>query len=123
MKKLVKSSTNVNAATAYTDSFTYTRGRQKFSVHTAYSADPDKFQCQISEIHPYDLTDYAWAKKDQPASAAIVHNRKVVKRIPVPEWDEDSYETADEYCDDVIDTMCVQLKRFNSQFEPRIDHI
>lgn len=122
MKKLIRSSTSVRASVQYDNSFTYTRSKQKFSVKTKYEDDPDSFQCQVSEIHPYDLAEYAWAKKDAPVSASIFKEGKKLKSIPLPEWDEDIYEDADEYLNEVIDRICVALLHVNASVESRIDH-
>lgn len=108
--------------TTYTDYASVERGNQRFSVHYAYDNNPDLFQCAVSEIHPYDLAEYAWAKKDRPTSAAIIKNGKRISWIDLPEYDEDAYETADEYIDEVIDRMCVALRRANKGVQPQIDH-
>lgn len=130
MKRYIKSSNQsnsnksvyVSASTKYTDHDVYTHGRHKFSVYFKNSDDPANFECQVSEIHPYDLAEYAWAKKDAPASASIIKNRKVIDTIPVKEYDEDAYEEDSEYINDVIDQICIELMRINDKVEPRIDH-
>lgn len=123
MKKYVRSSKAVKAASEpYDNRFTYTRGNQKFAVYTFNEYDPDSFKCQVSELHAYDDADYAWGEKDRPNSVAIYQGGKRIKRIQVPEWDADMYETENEYYDEVIDRICVALRNINRGVEPRMMH-
>jgi len=118
-KSTIQSSTD----TTYTDRFNYRLGgTSRFSVYTKYADDPERFQCQISEIHPYDLAEYYWIKKDQPASAKVIKNGKVAGRIELREYDEDDYEDSNEYIRDIVEYMCRELMSYNSKIEPRIDH-
>lgn len=120
--KDVSSSIKASYAGGYTDHFNYSRGGTKFSIYSKYTDDPYNFQCQITEIHPYDDADYYWVKKDGPASASLIKNNKRVGYIDIDEYDEDYYETPGEYIDDIIDYMCVELKNYNKTVEPKIIH-
>ncbi len=111
----------ITASTTYTDHWTYTRNNQKFHVKAKYIDEPEYFQCQISEIHPYDLAEYVWVKKDSPVDATFYQKGKNIGSISVPEWDEDDYEDATEYVNEVVDMLCVELRHMNKQIEPRID--
>lgn len=132
MKRLIKSSQklasyrkSINASVdySYTDHYKFKRGAQQFSIYTKYADDPDRFQCQITELHPYDLADYYWIKKDQPAAAKVIDPKgHLVGRIELAEYDEDSYEDANEYIRDIIDYMCTELRGYNRNIKPRIDH-
>ena len=118
MKRYIRSS----VTNSYTDHFNYNyKGLYNFSIYSKYDNDPEKFQCQITEIHPYDLAEYAWIKKDQPASASVIKNGKRIGYIELAEWDEDWYEDEDEYIRDIIDYMCDQLIAWNAKVEPIID--
>ena len=129
MKRLIRSSTMssknrlayVKSSTSYTGHYVYTWGNQKYSIYFKNADDPANFQCQVSEIHPYDMAEYAWARKDGPASASIIKNRKVINTIDVPEYDEDNYEEDSEYLNDVIFDMCKALRDTNARVKPVID--
>lgn len=102
-------------------SFTW-RGQIKIAVHDNDPSWPGEYVCQVSEIHPYDDADYAWAKKDGPASAKIIQNGKTVKTINLPEWDEDAFETEDEYYDLVVDIMVNAIRGINKSISSRVLH-
>lgn len=125
MKRLIKSSRMLSASqtsTSYTDHSVYARGPYKFSVYFNHADDPENFQCQVSEIHPYDMGKYYWMKKDQPASAKVIDSDgHVIGYLELREYDEDDYEDATEYINDIIDYMCVELRGYNRNVEPMID--
>lgn len=124
MKRYLRSSKVVEASVdqTYTDRFNFRRGNQKFSIYTKYADDPEKFQCQITEIHPYDLAEYYWIKKDQPAIAKVIDPRgRVAGYIEVREYDEDDYEDSNEYINDILDYMCTELRGYNKNIKPVID--
>ena len=130
MKKFIKSSRNLSrrkiiaaSANDYTGRFTYNRGGQKFIVYTKYENDPYSFQCQITEVHPYDDGEYFWVKKDAPASATVYTDAgKRYGYIEVDEYDEEFYESPEEYIDAIVDYMCSELRNYNRNVEPRIIH-
>lgn len=97
-------------------------GQVKISVHDNDPKWPDEYVCQVSEIHPYDDADYAWAKKDSPVSAKIIQNKKVIDTIQLPEWDDDSFEDENEYYNDVIDMMARAIRKINKNVKSKIIH-
>lgn len=123
-KELKNNSIKASATKDYTNHFTYNRSGQQFSIYSKYNDDPYNFQCQITEIHPYDDADYYWVKKDGPASASVIYEGtgKKVGYIDVDEYDEDYYDTPEEYIDAIIDYMCVELRNYNRNINPKIVH-
>ena len=123
MKKLIKSSTTVQASTAkdYDEHTTLFHGRQKFSVYLKNSDSP-MFSASVSEIHPYDEAEYTWAKLSSNGSVAFYNNGKLVDRMQMHAYDEEDYEDVNEYVNDILDTIMVALMDYNSSVTPRIDH-
>ena len=129
MKRLIRSSTMsssnhsayVKSSTSYTDHDIYTWGNQKYSIYFKNADDPANFQCQVSEIHPYDMAEYAWAKKDGPTSATVYKNGKKLRTVDIKEYDADDYEEDSEYINDVIFDLCKALKDINKGVKPIID--
>lgn len=117
MKKLIVSST----LSEYDRNFVYNLGKQSFSVKVSESDDPYEFRFQISEIHPYDLTDYAWAKKVSPMEVNFYDDGKVIDRMTVPDYEEDDFESIGDYYQMVIDNVCEELRSINKSKNPRID--
>lgn len=122
MKRYIRSSQTPKYKHEYTDHMVYTWGPRKYSVYFKNADDPENFQCQVSEIHPYDDAKYTWAKKDSPAGATLYRNKKLVDTIAVKEYDEDDYEDENEYINDVIVDICRALKEANKDVEPRMVH-
>ena len=122
MKRYIRSSETPKYKHDYTDHEIYTWGKQKYSVYFKNADDLEHFQCQVSELHPYDDAKYTWAKKDSPASATLYRNGKAVKTIPVVEYDPDNYEEDNEYIDDVIFSLCKALKEANKDVKPIMIH-
>lgn len=117
MKKLIKSSKESG------EYFRYDRGRDSFSVHI-YDSDPIHLKFQVSEIHPYDLAKYAWARCGYKGALYVefIKNGKVIDSMQMHYYDEEDYEDETEYVNDIIDRVCVELADMNSTVEPIIDH-
>ena len=123
MKRIIKSST---ALELYS---TFKQGRKRFAVHynnidNSPTADPmsmlRQFKAQVSEIHPYDDADYAWAD----LSKGVVNYYRSNKRI-----DTSYYGTSDdmdveneEWCDAVLYAVAENLTDLNRDVEPRMMH-
>jgi len=127
MKRLIRSSQKIRKKTikasstnGYTDYHTYNRGGTKFSIHSKQLDDPYKFECAIEEIHPYDDADYYWVKKGSSLKADLIKNGRKVGDIFLDPYDDELYETPEEYVDDMIDYMCVELKNLNKEIKPRM---
>ena len=117
MKRLIRASITND----YTNRFKYSVNGQKFIIYSKYNDDPENFQCQITEIHPYDLAEYYWVKKDSPAAAKVIKQGKITGYIDIDEYDEDRYSDPQDYIDSIIDYMCTMLYSYNRDIEPIID--
>lgn len=128
MKKLIKSS--VVSATSFnsqlTEYITYNRGRNKFGIHATPldESNPNSFKAVISVIKPYDLAEYTWARIGSKGAMYVefIRNGKVKDGMQMHYYDEEDYESIEEYIDDVIDQVCMELVDQNKDVEPRIDH-
>lgn len=111
----------IRAATQYSDSTTISHGNKRFFVHY----DPmDQFggiYAQISEIHPYDDAEYAWAKIDGLV-AYFYQNGKVIDKMHLASYEEEDWETPAEYFDDVLDSVAVELIHINKDVKPIMVH-
>lgn len=123
MKKVIKSNTDLNLYN------TFKLGNKRFSVHSndidnGPTADPmsmlRQFKAQVSEIHPYDDADYAWAD----LSKGVVDYYRSNKHI-----DKSYYGTSDdmdveneEWCEAVLYAVAENLADLNRDVEPLIIH-
>lgn len=121
MKKLIRSSTTVQAAKKYDEYLNYTRGRTKFRIHISRNHEPD-FEAQISEIHPYDEAEYAWAQIDANKLVKFFKEGKLIDKVQMHYYEDEDHEDVDEYIDDIIDQVCVGLRDINVGVEPRMMH-
>ena len=123
MKKVIKSNTDLNLYN------TFKLGNKRFSVHSndidnGPTADPmsmlRQFKAQVSEIHPYDDADYAWAD----LSKGVVDYYRSNKHI-----DKSYYGTSDdmdveneEWCDAGLYAVAENLADLNRDVEPVMIH-
>lgn len=121
MKKLIKSSTAIMASRDYDNFFTMFRGRQKYAVRISHEDDPANLLFQVSEIHPYDDAEYAWAKKWSSGSVSLYRDGKEVSNFPIPDYNMDIYDSPSEYVNTLLDITFAALQNANSDVEPIID--
>ena len=122
MKRVVTSANNYSSP--YTKYNTYQRGRKRYSVHSNEPTNPSSFKAQIREIHPYDDADYVWARIGARGAVEteFIQNGKIIDRMQMNYYDEDYYESVDEYYDDLIDAVCVELSNYNKDIESVMVH-
>ena len=136
-KSITASTITAYNASDFDESNTYEYGGQKYMIHDTESSDPllpGYKILQISEIHPYDDADYAWAiydAADNPNYACIVRNGKTEDRIAISPWadNEEYYEeyydadsALDQYRDEVIIQLVYALRESNEDVKPRTIH-
>mgnify|MGYP003571355627 CR=1 FL=1 len=110
------------SANQYDNYFTVNHGPQKFGVHASGESDPLFFECQVSEIHPYDDAEYTWAKMGSNKQVQFIRNGKVQDKMQMDEFDPDYYESEGEYYDYVIDSICMELMGMNADVKPVMIH-
>ena len=116
MKKYIK-------ASSYTSYFNINHGRQKFGVHFDPNGQyPGAFAAQITEIHPYDDAEYAWAKIEFNGQAKFIKEGKVIDKMQLPAYEEEDYESIEEYYNDMLDSVAVELSNMNKSVQPRMMH-
>lgn len=115
MKRYIKS------ATQYPNYMKLERGRNKFAV---YYTDPNDFgdmKAAVSEIHPYDDADYAWAKIEG-LKVTFYNSKGVLDTMHLWSYEPDEYEDITEYVNDVLDTVCTDLLELNKSVAPVMVH-
>lgn len=76
----------------------------------------------IQKLSPYDDADYVWAKVDGNGQFKFIHKGKVIDKMQVHYYDEDDYDSVDEYFNDVIESVAEELVSLNKSIEPRMIH-
>lgn len=123
MKRLIK------ASAEYPDYLTIQHGRQKFSVHMNDNGPYEgSFAAQITEIHPYDDADYAWARIGFNGQVEFIKSGKVIDKMQLASYDPDDYEeyyenaSVDTYISDMLDSVAVELMHINRDVKPVMVH-
>lgn len=110
-------------ASSYDSHCVIEHGRNRFSVYMddvptdQFTFLPPRFQ--MSELHPYDDADYAWAKFDG-GNVKFYRSGKLIDQMAIHEYEEDDYEDYDEYVSDILDSVAVTLRELNTDVKPRI---
>lgn len=74
----------------------------------------------ISRIAPYDDADYFWAKITGNGQVQFIHNGRVEDKMQMWSYDEDDYESIDEYFNDIVFEAAKELDHFNDSIKPRM---
>lgn len=86
---------------------------------------------QLSEIHPYDLQEYVWARRNDRQSNRVdfYRNGKLVDTMLIADYDPDDYDSGrgpeedfNEYVSDILGDVMRELRDLNRKYEPRMDH-
>ena len=124
MKRYIKSSANKSDKTVRnTLKYKGTRFRiNSTDISRCCGSDSlfDQFKADVSEIHPYDLAEYAWATLEN-GEVRYYKNGKLIDRTFYFNSDDIGIEDS-EWADDVIMDVCDHLIKLNKNVEQRIDH-
>ena len=124
MKRYIKSSANKSGNTV--------RSKLKYkgtdfrinSTDISRCSDSDslfnQFKANVSEIHPYDLAEYAWATLENGVVRYYKDGKLIDKTFYFNSDDMDIEDS--EWSDAVIMDVCDHLIKLNKNVEQRIDH-
>ena len=120
MKRVISAASFNSQVTHYSNRIVK---NQKFSIHQNFPKDPNNLKADISEVHPYDEADYAWARIGSKGHMQVqfIRNGKVFDTMQFAYFDED-YHDPEAYINDVINTVCEDLLDFNKDVEPVMVH-
>ncbi len=123
MKRRIYSSVPDPKESRNGDYMTFTVGRQRFGIHM-YNDDPLQPKFQVSEIHPYNDADYAWARCGYLGHAYVqfIKNGKKIDGMQLNGYDESEYESEYDYITDIVNQTCEVLLEINKDVEPRMVH-
>ena len=96
---------------------------KRFKIHQNSPKDPNNLKASVSEIHPYDDAEYTWARIGAKGSmyAEFIQNGKIIDSMQFAYF-EPEYHDSELYIQDVINTLCEELIRFNKNVEPVMIH-
>lgn len=131
MKRVV-SNRYITAARYYDSYKSINRDGHKFSVHfNNIKIDsphdmigPPDFQ--VSELHPYDDGEYAWARTSDDSATYVefIKGGKLYDGMSLPPFDPDEYEDYktgfEKYTNDMILMVIDELKDMNKTVKPRM---
>jgi len=121
----------IKASSEYENYFTFTPLNQlnkRFGVHYTYGGHVAGgiFKAQVSEIHPYDDAEYAWAKINPNMQVIFYKDGKIVDKMQLAYYDEDDYEEVgkdhDDYINDCLRDVAEVLTDLNKDVRPIMVH-
>lgn len=86
---------------------------------------------QLSEIHPYDMQEYVWAKRNDNQSDRVdfYRNGKRVGSMLIADYDPYDYDSGmgadadfNEYVSYILRDVMRELRSYNRKYQPQIDH-
>ena len=106
----------------YDNYYAVNHGPQRFGVHSSGESDPLFFECQVSEIHPYDDAEYTWAKMGSNKQVQFIRDGKIQDKMQMHEYEPDDYESVENYYEDIVDSICTELMGMNADVKPIMIH-
>ena len=95
-------------------------GRIKYMAHLTEEPKWGFIYGQLTKIAPYDDADYVWARIHRNGLVEYIERGKVAGRMQLWSYEEEDYENVDEYFDEVIDQIMLDLEEYNEKIEPRM---
>ena len=120
MKRVIRAATSENMRKVHVP-VSHGPG-MKYMINVEQDLDHGFFAGQLVKIAPYDDADYVWAKVDWNGLVKFIKNGKVIDKSQLWSYEEDDYESVDEYFDDAIDQLILDLEEYNSKIKPRMIH-
>lgn len=123
MKRYIRSSIKSPQSVRLTFKYKGTNFRVYSSDVSDYQ-DPESlfnnFKADITEVHPYDLAEYAWARLADGVVKYYMNGKLIDQTyyFNADDMDVENYEWADV----VVYDACDHLIRLNKRVTPRIDH-
>lgn len=120
MKRYVHSADIIDEKSLTGKPFEFQHGRKRFMGRIVEDNNIIR-SGQITQIHPYDDADYAWAKIEGPV-VKFIRDGKVIDKMTIFEYDDEYYEHDWEYIDEVLDTIAVELINLDRNTKPVMVH-
>ena len=119
MKRMIKAT----AADYYESKFPVHHGNQRYFCYFKDNDNgPAGYEAQLSRIAPYDDADHVWAKIEGNGLVKFMKSGKIIDKMQLWAYDADEYESYDEYVDDTLDNVVVELINMNKDIEPVMVH-
>lgn len=114
---------NIKSSYSFKRKWNNTNYLVKFNDVNSFS----EFYGQISEIHPYDDADYAWARNytDNALTFFIVQGGRRIDTVDLRDelfLNPNDYEDIEDYFRAIADCVIAVLNEYNKDVEPRMMH-
>lgn len=118
MKRVIRSSSD--RLRKFSEIVTVPRTNRRYRIKGQIDEYGGLFFAEIIRIAAYDDADYWWARANGGGLIEFIKDNKVQKTIEFKEFDDDVYETVQEYMDDMIDEALKQVDRLNDSVSPKM---
>jgi len=101
-----------------TNSFVVEHGPNiRYMCHIGNDNSPN-FIASLSKISPYDDADYVWARIYENKKVEFIKSGKVIDSMQLHYYEEEDYESLQEYIEDCLDIIVLELHGFNKNIKP-----
>ena len=121
-KNLVTSCSRISASKQFTSTFPVNHGSKRYMCHMTEPEDDLNWSAQLTRISPYDDAEYVWAKIDPNKQVKFIKDGRIIDKMQMDQYDEDNFETFDEYVDYVLDSVVTELINMNKDIKPVMVH-
>lgn len=119
MKRYIKSD---SAQPIYSERRKFTFDGIQYVAYIRNADNPENLMFDISELHPYDEAEYAWARKVSPIMVNIYQAGKKIDEIYVKDYNQEEFVNPEGYVNTVIEVICEELREYNKKVDPKVDH-
>lgn len=115
MKRVIKASQElkkINEAVSH--------GRIQYMAHLTEEPKWGFIYGQLRKIAPYDDADYVWARIHRNGLVEFIKEGKIIDKEQLWSYEEEDYENVDEYFDEVIDNLILDLEEYNKKIGSRM---
>lgn len=93
----------------------------RYAVRGEYNPENGLVYASLSKLAPYDDAEYVWAKI-KGLNVDFIQDGKIIDHMPLWSYEPDDYEDVEEYVNQILDQVVVELKNMNKDIKPVMVH-
>ncbi len=122
MKRLVRASYVNNVDPVEIKTILQHGPNGRYSVRGEYNPENGRIKADVTKLAAYDDADYVWARIDDNWTVKFIQDGKQIDRMILWSYEPDDYESVEEYVNDVLDQVVVELIDSNEDIKPVMIH-
>ena len=104
------------------DHITFYHGRKMFAANIRMIQPHPLFEGYVYQPHPYDDADYtmAYVGRRGIMNVEFVRDRRIIGRMQCHLYEEEDYERPEDYVNDILDQIAVEILDLDRDVKPRM---